>query len=216
MPSPQRKARTGCGGAATRCRRPMTAPSCICRGAAQMRSCGAAHVWPIDVHHEESNGDLLAAAQDPLTPPSLYLINPSAAPQLLKRAPQAFDAAGLVATRHEAVSSDGTRIPYVQVGPARETGDAPVHLYGYGGFGISMLPSYQPAIGKLWLERGGTSVIAHIRGGREFGTTWHEAARREGRRLTHDDFAAVAADLVRRGVTRPRRIAAEGASNGGL
>lgn len=177
---------------------------------------GAAHVWPIDIYPEESNGDLLAAAHDPLTPPSLYLVEPRAATQLLKRAPEAFDATGLVATRHEAVSSDGTRIPYTQVGPKVETGDAPVHLYGYGGFGISMLPFYHPAIGKLWLERGGTSVIAHIRGGREFGTAWHEAVRREGRRLAHDDFAAVAADLVRRGVTRPGRIAAEGGSNGGL
>ena len=177
---------------------------------------GTAHVWPIDLYREESNGDLLAATQDPLTPPSLYLIHPSAAPQLVKRAPQAFNAAGLIMTRHEAVSSDGTHIPYVQVGPANETGDAPVHLYGYGGFGISMLPFYHPAIGKLWLERGGTSVIAHIRGGREFGNAWYEAARREGRRLAHDDFAAVAADLVRRGVTRPGRIAAEGGSNGGL
>jgi prolyl oligopeptidase len=177
---------------------------------------GTAHVWPIDIYPEESNGDLLAAAHDPLTPPSLYLVEPHAAPQLLKRAPQAFDATGLVMTRHEAVSSDGTRIPYVQVGPKVETGDAPVHLYGYGGFGISMLPFYHPGIGKLWLERGGTSVIAHIRGGREFGTAWHEAVRREGRRLAHDDFAAVAADLVRRGVTRPNRIAAEGGSNGGL
>ena len=177
---------------------------------------GAAHVWPLDVYPEESNGDLLAAAQDQLTPPSLYLIEPRAAPQLLKRAPQAFNPTGLVGTRHEAVSSDGTRIPYVQVGPAGETGDAPVHLYGYGGFGISMPPYYNSAIGKLWLERGGTSVIAHLRGGREFGTAWHEAARREGRRLAHDDFAAVAADLVRRGVTRPGRIAAEGGSNGGL
>jgi prolyl oligopeptidase len=119
-------------------------------------------------------------------------------------------------TRHEAVSSDGTRIPYVQVGPPGETGEAPVHLYGYGGFNISMPPFYNPAIGKLWLERGGISVIAHLRGGREFGTDWYEAARREGRRLAHDDFAAVAADLVRRGVTRPSRIAAEGGSNGGL
>src|SRR5215813_2976861 len=177
---------------------------------------GTAHVWPLDVHPEESNGDLLAAAQDQLTAPSVYLIKPHAAPQLLKRAPQAFDPAGLVATRHEGVSSDGTRIPYVQVGPAGETGDAPVHLYGYGGFGISMPPYYNSAIGKLWLERGGTSVIAHLRGGREFGTAWHEAARREGRRLAHDDFAAVAADLVRRGVTYPGRIAASGASNGGL
>jgi prolyl oligopeptidase len=143
-------------------------------------------------------------------------VRPPAAPELLKRAPEAFDPAGLVVTRHEATSPDGTRIPYVQVGPPGETGEAPVHLSGYGGFGISQLPYYNSAVGKLWLERGGTSVVANIRGGREFGTAWHEAGRREGKRASHDDFAAVAADLVRRGVTRPRRIAAEGGSNGGI
>ena len=177
---------------------------------------GVAHVWPLDVRTEESTGDLLATAQDPLTPPSLFLVPPLAAPQLLKRAPPAFDPAGLVVTRHEAVSEDGTRIPYVQVGPHGETGEAPVHLSGYGGFGISQLPYYNSALGKLWLERGGTGVVANIRGGGEFGTAWHEAGRREKKRLSHDDFAAVAADLVRRGVTRPGRIAAEGGSNGGI
>jgi prolyl oligopeptidase len=75
---------------------------------------------------------------------------------------------------------------------------------------------YNAAIGKQWLEQGGTSVITHLRGGREFGEAWHGAGRRAGRRLAHDDFAAVAADLVRRGVTRAGRIAAEGGSNGGL
>jgi prolyl oligopeptidase len=177
---------------------------------------GVAHVWPLDVRTEESTGDLLASAQDPITPPSLFLVPPLAAPQLLKRAPSAFDPAGVVVTRHEAGSGDGTRIPYVQVGPQGETGDAPVHLSGYGGFGISQLPYYNSALGKLWLERGGTGVVANIRGGREFGTQWHEAGRREKKRLSHDDFAAVAADLVRRGVTRPGHIAAEGGSNGGI
>jgi prolyl oligopeptidase len=177
---------------------------------------GVANVWPLDVRIEESNGDLLASAQDPLTPPSLFLVRPAAAPELLKRAPQAFDPAGLVVTRHEAVSEDGTRIPYVQVGPPGETGEAPVHLSGYGGFGVSQLPYYNSAVGKLWLERGGTSVVANIRGGGEFGTAWHDAGCREGKRLSHDDFAAVAADLVRRRVTRPGRIAAEGGSNGGI
>ena len=177
---------------------------------------GVAHAWPLDVRTEESNGDLLASAQDPLTPPSLFFVPPLAAPQLLKRAPQAFDPAGLVVTRHEAISADGTRIPYVQVGPQGETGEAPVHLSGYGGFGISQLPYYNPSVGKLWLERGGTGVVANIRGGGEFGTAWHEVGRREGKRLSHDDFAAVAADLVQRGVTRPGRIAAEGGSNGGI
>jgi prolyl oligopeptidase len=177
---------------------------------------GVANVWPLDVRTEESNGDLLASAQDPLTPPSLFLVRPGAGPEILKRAPQAFDPTGLVVTRHEAISDDGTRIPYTQVGPAGETGAAPVHLSGYGGFRISQLPYYNSAIGKLWLERGGTSVVANIRGGGEFGTPWHEAGRREGKRLSHDDFAAVAADLVRRGVTCPGRLAAEGGSNGGI
>ncbi len=177
---------------------------------------GVANVWPLDVRTEESTGDLLAAVQDPLTPPALLLLRPGAAPEVLKRAPAAFDPAGLVVTRHEAVSADGTRVPYTQTGPAGETGEAPVHLTGYGGFGISLLPQYNAAIGKLWLERGGTGVVANIRGGGEFGTPWHEAGRRQGKRLSHDDFAAVAADLVRRGVTRPGRIAAEGGSNGGI
>jgi prolyl oligopeptidase len=177
---------------------------------------GVANVWPLDVRTEESTGDLLASAQDPLTPPSLFLVPPLAAPQLLKRAPQTFDPAGLVVTHHEAISEDGTRIPYVQVGPPGETGEAPIHLSGYGGFGISQLPYYNSALGKLWLERGGTGVVANIRGGGEFGTAWHDAGRREKKRLSHDDFAAVAADLVLRGVTRPGRVAAEGGSNGGI
>ena len=177
---------------------------------------GVASLWPLDVRSEESNGDLLASAQDPLTPPALFLVLPDAAPEILKRAPQAFNPAGLVITRHQAISADGTRIPYTQVGPPGESGEAPVHLSGYGGFGIAQLPYYSPAIGKLWLERGGTSVVANIRGGGEFGTPWHDAGRREGKRASHDDFAAVAADLVRRGVTRPGRIAAEGGSNGGI
>jgi prolyl oligopeptidase len=89
-------------------------------------------------------------------------------------------------------------------------------MTGYGGFGISEQPSYRSHIGKLWLERGGVSVIANIRGGGEFGARWHDAGRGEKKRLSHDDFAAIAADLVTRGVTTPRRIGAEGGSNGGI
>jgi prolyl oligopeptidase len=177
---------------------------------------GSASIWPFDVEPDQSNGDLLAVAHDPITPPSLFLIEPNRAPALLKQEPRAFDPSGLFVTRHEARSVDGVRIPYVQIGPPGTSGDAPVHLLGYGGFGLSMHPFYNPAIGKLWLERGGTSVVAHIRGGRELGTLWYEAGRREGKRLSHDDFAAIAADLIKRGVTRPGRIAAEGGSNGGL
>ena len=177
---------------------------------------GVVAVWSIDVEPSEADGTLLASAQDPLTPPSLMQIVPGRAPTLLKRSPEVFDADGLVVTRHEAISVDGERIPYVQTGPRKETGDAPVHMTGYGGFGIASRPYYNSSIGKLWLERGGTSVVANIRGGGEFGVPWHEAGRGAGKRLTHDDFASIAADLVRRGVTTPKRIAAEGGSNGGI
>ncbi|MCW5733070.1 MAG: S9 family peptidase [Enhydrobacter sp.] len=179
-------------------------------------SIGVVDVWSLDVESSEGNGDLLASAQDPLTPPSLMVLEPGKAPAVLKRSLAAFSDEGLVVTRHEAVSVDGERIPYVQTGPAGETGDAPVHMTGYGGFGLPSRPYYNASIGKLWLERGGTSVTANIRGGGEFGVPWHDAGRGAGKRLTHDDFAAVAADLVRRGVTRPGRIAAEGGSNGGI
>lgn len=177
---------------------------------------GVANVWRFDTEESESNGDLLANVQDPITPPTLMLQEPTKSWQVLKRAPSTFSTDGLVVTRHEAVSIDGVRIPYVQVGPARQSGNAPVHLSGYGGFGIPTLPYYSASIGKLWLERGGTSVNANIRGGGEFGSPWHEAGRHAGKRLSHDDFAAVAADLVARGVTVPGRIAAEGGSNGGI
>lgn len=182
---------------------------------------GTVHLRSLDAELHETNGEVLISAQDPITPRKLLLLDLNAAPPLgapviLKRNPENFDASGLVVTRPEAVSTDGEMIPYTQVGPASGNGDAPVYLTAYGGFGVSVLPYYNSSIGKLWLERGGTCVVANIRGGGEFGSRWHDAGGRQGKRLAHDDFAAVATDLVRRVFTRPRRIAAEGASNGGL
>ncbi|MGU3337319.1 prolyl oligopeptidase family serine peptidase [Methylobacterium mesophilicum] len=178
---------------------------------------GSVNVWPLDGDTEEADGTLLALVHDPVTPATLLSIAPDlGAPAVLRATPPAFDARGLRVTRHEAISADGTRVPYVQTGPEGLTGEAPVHTTAYGGFRIPLLPSYAPVLGKLWLERGGTNVVANIRGGGEFGTRWHDAGRREGKARAHDDFAAVAADLVARGVTRPGRIAAEGGSNGGL
>ncbi|GLH80903.1 peptidase [Bradyrhizobium sp. SSBR45G] len=174
------------------------------------------NLWPLDADELTGNGDLLASVQDPLTPPALQLIEGFGAPTVLKQAPRTFIAEGHVVTRHEAISVDGARIPYTQTGPAELTGDAPVYMSAYGGFGHSIRPAYNAALGKLWLERGGTIVEANIRGGGEFGTAWHDAGRYAGKRLAHDDFAAVAADLVRRGVTVPKRIAAQGGSNGGI
>ncbi len=172
--------------------------------------------WRLDVDESDSTGAFLVNAVNFVTPPSLFLIAPGEPPELLKRGPALFDAQGIVTTRHDAVSSDGARIPYFQVGPHGTPRDAPVLISAYGGFAISLLPRYQPSIGRLWLAKGGTYVQVCARGGGEFGPAWHDQGRHAGKILSHDDVAAVAADLVARGVTRPARIAAEGASNGGL
>jgi prolyl oligopeptidase len=136
----------------------------------------------------------------------------------LKSLPAFFDATGMEVSQHFVESDDGTRVPYFQVSPAglELDGENPTLLYGYGGFEIPMMPSYAPAMGRAWLARGGVYVVANIRGGGEYGPRWHQAALKEHRHRAYEDFAAVARDLVARGVTRPERLGAQGGSNGGL
>jgi prolyl oligopeptidase len=166
----------------------------------------------------QNGGELVVTVNDAITPLTMSLVRAGEKPEPLKSAPARFDSRGLSVTQHHAVAEDGTRIPYFQVGRAdlRLDGNNPVLLTGYGGFEISLLPYYAQIAGKLWLERGGVFVMANIRGGGEFGPAWHEAGRRAGKKTSHDDFAAVARDLIARGVTRAPRLACEGGSNGGL
>jgi prolyl oligopeptidase len=164
------------------------------------------------------DGELVVSVNDAITPPNIALVRFGETPEPLKSTPARFDARGLAITQHHAHADDGTRIPYFQIGRpdlAREHQTA-VLLTGYGGFEISSLPYYGQITGKLWLERGGVHVIANIRGGGEFGPAWHKAGMRAGKKTAHDDFAAVAKDLIARGVTRPQRLACWGGSNGGL
>lgn len=135
---------------------------------------------------------------------------------VVRRAPARFDAEGVVVTQHTAVSQDGTRVPYFQVGRPAPDGPAPTILYGYGGFEISLEPHYSPVAGRAWLERGGVYVVANIRGGGEYGPAWHRAAQGSRRLRAYEDFAAVARSLAERGVTTPQRLAVHGGSNGGL
>jgi prolyl oligopeptidase len=136
----------------------------------------------------------------------------------VKSLPVFFDAKGLEVAQHEAASRDGTKVPYFVVSrssPKRDGGN-PTILYGYGGFEVQQKPAYNAAMGAAWLEQGGTWVLANLRGGGEFGPAWHRAARREGRQKTHDDFIAVAEDLVKRGISSPRHLGVYGGSQGGL
>ncbi len=151
-----------------------------------------------------------------LKPNTQSFVSPGKDTEEIKNLPHFFDTKGLTVTRHQAISIDDEIIPYLQIGPKEKHPDAPVLLMGYGGFEISLLPSYSATIGKLWLERGGTYVVANIRGGGEFGPKWHQAGRYAGKKLAHDDFAYVAKDLIKRGVTTPKRLACRGGSNGGL
>ncbi len=172
--------------------------------------------WPLDAGQLERTDELLLSISSYVEPTKLALVAPDDRIEILKEAPSAFDAAGLSVTRHDAVSSDGERIPYFQIGPRGQDGPRPAVLYGYGGFSVSLTPGYLGGIGKVWLEKGHVWVVANIRGGGEFGAAWHRAGMRAGKALSHDDFAAVARDLVARGVTTPAQLAAYGGSNGGL
>ena len=141
---------------------------------------------------------------------------------VLKSLPATFDATGMRAEQSFATSADGTRVPYFVVWPrglnaqSPATGSTPTLLYGYGGFEISMQPWYSAAFGSAWLARGGVVVVANIRGGGEFGPAWHQAAVKEHKQRSYDDFIAVAQDLIKRGITSPQHLGIEGGSNGGL
>ena len=139
----------------------------------------------------------------------------------IKRAPEFFDATGLTVSQLFATSADGTAIPYFVVGPQHVVGPddsepQPTLLGGYGGFEVARTPAYDAVLGRLWLTRGGTYVLANIRGGGEYGPGWHTQATRAGRHKVAEDFAAVARDLVERGITTTGQLGAQGGSNGGL
>ena len=167
----------------------------------------------------DESDDYFMTVTDFLTPSSLYLGTMGRAErERIKSLPAFFNAEGLEISQHETVSKDGTRVPYFQVSRKglKLDGTNPTLLYGYGGFEVSMLPNYNAGVGSAWLERGGVYVLANIRGGREFGPKWHEAARKANRQRAYDDFIAVAEDLAARNVTSAKHLGIQGGSNGGL
>ncbi len=173
-------------------------------------------VTPVDSEHSE---DLFITSTDFVTPSQLMLGSAAGGtPTLLKSLPALYNAKGLEITQHTTRSKDGTPIPYFEVAKKglRLDGTNPTLLYGYGGFEVSLLPSYNGIIGSGWLERGGVYVLANIRGGGEFGPAWHTSVIKQNRNLVYEDFAAVAMDLASRKVTSAEHLGAMGGSNGGL
>lgn len=186
------------------------------RVAIKTPSIGSASARSVDSDHSD---EIFITHSNFLSPSTLYRQTVGEDDRAaLKNTPSYFDKTGLEMTQHEAIAPDGTRIPYFQVSKEgiQLDGSNPTLLYGYGGFQISMTPSYTGSWGRSWMERGGVFILANIRGGGEFGPAWHQAALKGNRQVSWNDFIAIGEDLVARGVTSPPHLGIMGGSQGGL
>jgi prolyl oligopeptidase len=149
-------------------------------------------------------------------PRSLRRIEPASSSTIGWIGSAASPATSRKMARYTTLADDGTEIPYVLVtadGGATEA--RPTVLYGYGGFGVSVRPSFN-AVAQVLVERGFNYGLASVRGGGERGREWHRLGRGHHKQNAFDDFVRVADDLVQKGLTRPEMLGAWGRSNGGL
>jgi len=154
-----------------------------------------------------------------LQPPAWYRYDPAKGKAtktaLFRTSPADFSDCEV--KRDFAVSKDGTKVPLniIHKKGIKLTGDNPTILYGYGGYGVSLSPSFRVGR-KVWLEQGGVYVIANLRGGGEYGEAWHKAGNLTNKQNVFDDFIACARYLIEHKYTNPKKLAIEGGSNGGL
>jgi prolyl oligopeptidase len=167
---------------------------------------------------EGAQSDTFFSYTDYLTPRRIYRLDVPANRPTLWREPHTSALSGQFVTEQVFYNSkDGTRVPmYIthRRGSTRD-GNQPVLLYGYGGFDVSLTPVYRPSV-EAWLEMGGTYVEANLRGGGEYGETWHKAGTLANKQRVFDDFIAAAEFLVNENYTRRARLGIYGRSNGGL
>lgn len=153
-----------------------------------------------------------------ITPPTVYRYDLSSGQSTVWQAPKlAFDPADFETERVFYQSQDGTRIPMIISAKkgVRGRGPSPTLLYAYGGFDISITPSFSPA-NLGWLDMGGVLAVPNLRGGGEYGKPWHEAGMLEKKQNVFDDYIAAAEHLIEQQVTSRDRLAIHGRSNGGL
>ena len=171
--------------------------------------------------------DAMVTYESMTTPGSLYYVTSGNAVEKIMQTPPFYDATGIVVEQRFATSADGTKVPYFIMAQdsVLKKGNAPTIQYGYGGFLAPILPVYyedpsRPQHGALaglmWVKRGGVMVLSNIRGGSEYGPRWHDAALKENRQRSFDDFIAISEHLIETGVTSPEKLGAIGRSNGGL
>jgi prolyl oligopeptidase len=153
-----------------------------------------------------------------VTPTSIYRVElPSGKISLWRRPEVAIDEEDFVTEQRFCQSKDGTTVPLIVTRKkgARLDGSNRTLLYGYGGFNISITPSFSPAT-AAWVDLGGVYAVANLRGGGEYGREWHEQGMRLNKQNVFDDCIAAAQCLIDCGYTRPERLALHGRSNGGL
>ena len=155
---------------------------------------------------------------DIVTPPTFYRYDFESGTSAVYRAPRAgFDSSRFEQKQVFYPSRDGTRIPMMLAyrKGLELDGTNPTLLYGYGGFGIPLLPSFNPSR-IAWMEMGGVYAVANIRGGGEYGEEWHRQAIRGRKQVVFDDFIAAAEWLIAQRYTSTPKLAIQGGSNGGL
>jgi prolyl oligopeptidase len=155
---------------------------------------------------------------DLITPATIYRYDLESGQSTIFRAPTAaFNAASFEERQVFYPAKDGTKIPLLLAyrKGLKLNGQNPLLLYGYGGFGIPILPTFSPSR-IAWLEMGGIYAIANIRGGGEYGEAWHRQAIRTHKQIVFDDFIGAAEWLVAQRYTATRKLAILGGSNGGL
>lgn len=170
------------------------------------------------VSNSSGSDNALINFESHLQPDTLYHMDASGQLATVRSLPAKFDASAFQTAQKFATSPDGTKIPYFLITQkgAQLEGDTPTLLYAYGGFEISLTPDYLGGVAMQWLEAGGAYAVANIRGGGEYGPSWHQAALKQNRQKAYDDFIAVAEDLIASGLTSPEHLGIRGGSNGGL
>jgi len=154
----------------------------------------------------------------PLSPSTVFRYDPATKTSTpFEPPPLPIDLSGFETKAMLASSKDGTKVPFFLTAKKGLPldGNNPTMIYGYGGFSVSTLPTYRQDV-PAWLEMGGVWVTASMRGGAEYGESWHKAGMLEKKQNVFDDFIAVAEHLVREKYTSPAKLGVMGGSNGGL